>query len=160
MIRKLKSLFLSLQVPSLLQQSFFSWKKNRSMAKATLPSCTESPGGLPQRVDLVSFHAVPVTKEKMIPKSQSIKFQVNNHSNKRIHRLRSLSHTKLHPSASVKPKRNTKQQRARSHTWLHMEPESDLDNILSLHTPVHHLEQFKETNYGEPLSLPLSFNNI
>ncbi|PON46014.1 MORN motif [Parasponia andersonii] len=139
-------------VPFLLQQSFFSWKKNRSMAKATLPSCTESPSGLPQRVDLVSL---PGTKEKLIPKGQSIEFRTNNPPNGRISRLRSLSHMKSHPSASVKQNGNTKQQRARSHTWLHMTPESELDNILSLHTPVHYLEQFKETKCGEPLSVSI-----
>ncbi|KAM6595390.1 hypothetical protein CsatA_005914 [Cannabis sativa] len=142
-------------VPSMLQQSFFSWKKNRSTTKATLPSCTDKPVALSQRVDSVRFHQVLSTKEKLTGKSQAIVLRAKNSPNGRIRRLHSL---KSHPSANMKPKRNTEQERRRSHTWL--QPESELDNILSLHSPVPYLEHLKETEYGKPLSMSLIDNII
>lgn len=132
------------QVPSLLHQSFLSWKKSRSTVKSTPPLYTECPGDFPQRPDSVSFPAVFGTQEKLITKSQTPQLQAKNRSNGRIRRLHPVSQIPLHLSVPVNPKRSRKLHRARNHAWLHTAPESELDTILSLHTPVHYLEQYKD----------------
>ncbi|EXB37425.1 hypothetical protein L484_003295 [Morus notabilis] len=128
-------------VPSLLQQSFLSWKKRRSMVKATPPLCAECRIGFLQRPGSVSFPLVFGSKGKLITESQTPVLQSKNRSHGRIRRLRSLSQIPSHPSVPVTPKGSRKLRAARNHAWLHIAPESELDTILSLHTPVHYLEQ-------------------
>ncbi|GMN56234.1 hypothetical protein TIFTF001_025342 [Ficus carica] len=132
------------KVPSLLHQSFLSWKKSRSTVKSTPSLYTECPGDFPRRPDSVSFPAVFGTKGKLITKSQTPQLQAKNRSNGRIRRLHPVSQIPIHLSVPVSPKRSRELHRARNHAWLHTAPESELDTILSLYTPVHYLEQHKD----------------
>lgn len=137
-----------LQVPSTLQQSFFSWKKNRENKVTTLPSCVEGPSDVLRTVNSVSFPPSLCATGNLRAKRNSSEFQVIKDSKRRIHRLHSLS---------VMSRRHWKEQKPSSCScsWLHIAPETELGNILSLHTPGCYLEQYKETKCGEPVAIPL-----
>ncbi|KAL5580250.1 hypothetical protein UlMin_012692 [Ulmus minor] len=140
-------------VPTWLQQSFSLWKKTRPMAKPNPPSHVQCQGGL--TVGSVSFPPMLSTKGKLIAKSQTPEFRAKTNSSGRTAQLHSLSRLLSRTSDFVKPRRSTKHERAKSHPWLHMAPESELEGILSLQIPVHYLNQNKETKCGESFAIPL-----
>ncbi|KAJ0083854.1 hypothetical protein Patl1_30496 [Pistacia atlantica] len=90
----------------------------------------------PVPVDTVHFPSVLSHKgslKAMIQAHQ--KFQPRNRSNGRSH-LR---------SASVGPKRVVKAARAHTQSWLHAAPDLDVDQILSLHTPIYFSKSYTDT---------------
>ncbi|XP_031275715.1 protein TIC 100-like isoform X1 [Pistacia vera] len=122
-------------VPSRLQQSFLLWKEGRLLPKPTTP-CIQDHKYHPVPVDTVHFPSVLSHKgslKAMIQAHQ--KFQPRNRSNGRSH---------LH-SASVGPKRVVKAARAHTHSWLHAAPDLDVDQILSLHTPIYFFKSYTDT---------------
>lgn len=151
------SVLLALQVPSTLEQSFLSWKKNKEIkAAATLHSCVEGSSNFMKTVDSVIFPPLPIANRSLRAKRKPIEFQVNKHSDRKAHRLQNTSARKLsQPSAYTTSRRSCMEQRTRSASWLHTSPETELEFLLSLHTPIHYLEQFEETKLCEPLTIPL-----
>lgn len=104
------------------------------MAKTT-PSLRHS-DSVP-RVDSVSFPALSLGSE-----TQSLKLRAkkNHRSNEKLCRISSLA-------SLTKPKiGNGKRGTHRSCVWLNATPESELDSVLSLHTPLDYLEKLEETN--------------
>lgn len=126
---------LSFQVPSSLQQSFLSWKNGKSIAKVTSPSFVKEPEVSCQTINFVSFPRVCGTNGNLKSNIQHIEFQAKSFSNKRC-QLHSLSRILSKSSPSGKLRRSAKEQRRRSHSWLHIAPKTELDSVLSLHTPV------------------------
>lgn len=140
----------------MLHQSFLSWKKNKEIKATTLSQCVKGSYRLSKTVVSVSFPPLLSTNRKLRAKRKPLEFQVNKHSNRKIHQLQhSLAKSPSQPSASVTSRRSPKKRRTRSSCWLHVSPETELESILSLHSPVYYLKQFKETRCGEPLDIPL-----
>uniref|UniRef100_A0A2N9GCA8 MORN repeat-containing protein n=1 Tax=Fagus sylvatica TaxID=28930 RepID=A0A2N9GCA8_FAGSY len=143
-------------IPSMLQQSFLSWKKGRSTLKAIPSSCVEGPAGLQETVDSVCFPLVFSSKGRLRALGQKHgKVQALTRSNGRLSQSRSLSQILACSSAPVNSKRSLTEPSKRSYGWLHKAPETDFDSILSLHTTLHYSEPFRETICGDPLPLPI-----
>lgn len=142
-------------MPSKLQELFLSWKKGRLMIKAASPSCVKGSSHL-KTVDSVSFPPVFGSKGRLRATGKTHgKVQVRSHLNGRFSQVDSLSQVLLNSSASTNSKRSPREPSTRTCGWLHKAPEAHSDSILSFHTPVHYLETYGETKFGEPLCLPV-----
>jgi hypothetical protein len=138
----------------MLQQSFLSWKEARSMQRAAPPTCVEGPSGRLRTVDSVSFPPVFSSKGRLKAGQTLGKVQVRSHSSGRLSQLRSLSRILSHSSASGNSKTSLAEPRSSSSCWLHRAPVRDSDRILSLQTPMHYLEPYRETICDMPVSFP------
>ncbi|GLT61243.1 hypothetical protein SLA2020_339650 [Shorea laevis] len=115
------------------------------------PKCVE---GL-KTVDTVSFPPVFGSKGRLRAGQTHGKVHIRSHSSRRLSQLRSLSQILSCSSASGDSETSLTEPRRRSSCWLHRAPERDSDSILSLHTPMHYLEPYRETICDKPLSLPV-----
>ncbi|XP_034688262.1 protein TIC 100 [Vitis riparia] len=126
-------------VPSRLQQSFVSWKERTSSRKLVITPSIEGTNDRSETFDSVSFPLVLGQNGRLRATTQAgQQFQVRCHSSHGKSQSRIISSCS---AASVNSKRKPKPEKtSQGHIWQHAAPEGDLDNILSLHIPIHYLE--------------------
>ncbi|XP_058108448.1 protein TIC 100 [Magnolia sinica] len=122
-------------VPSILQESFVSWKKGRRSPAATKlsDSCLEIPVGPLQTVQSVHFPCLFRPHATMRAAQEHRSFQKKNG---RFSQLHSLAQILSGPGTSAQLKATSSVGKLAHHHKLHTNPEKNQHNILSMHVPL------------------------
>ncbi|KAI4322370.1 hypothetical protein L6164_022073 [Bauhinia variegata] len=129
-------------VPPKLQNSFSLWKKGGSKPRSVPPIRLDNV----KIVDSVSFPTVIGLKGSLKALGQTHgKAKERSHLVGRSSGMRPFHQTRPRSLASGNSMNNLEGPRGRHDMWLHAAPESDLDNLLSLHTLVYKSEAQRET---------------